>query len=122
VVNFLANAVLHLAPHRFGEASSIPGFFPSPDFQTCPQLTLDSKKARGLSIRTPSFGELNAGSPDEQAKVDLLALSLNLLNRFADMYKSLDGFLELYQPIQEILSRLSTNDLSESLRVCISSL
>jgi nucleolar protein 14 len=117
VVNFLANTVLHLAPHGFKEASSVPGFFPSPDFQSHLELTIDPEKTRHFLIGTPSFGALYADSMGEQAKVDLLACSLTLLDRFADMYKGLDGFLELYRPIQEIFRKVNVSDLCEPLQV-----
>jgi nucleolar protein 14 len=43
--NFLTNAVLHLAPHRYEEVGALPGSFPSPDFKSelCRRLTLDGK-------------------------------------------------------------------------------
>lgn len=120
VVNFLVNAVLHLAPHKFKEASSVPGFFPSPDFQCHPELTIDPKKTQHSSVGTPSFSALYARSIGEQAKVDLLACSLTLLDRFAEMYKGFDGFPELYRPIQEILEKVRIDDLCESLQKRVS--
>ncbi|KAI0638448.1 nucleolar protein 14 [Trametes polyzona] len=123
--NFLVNAVLHLAPHPYQDASSVPGYFPLQDFRsslTTP-LALDVKKAKTLSPGKPDLSEcLYEGAPSEQAKVDLLAVSLELLGRFADMYKGLEGFIELYTPIQEILGSLKINGLSPDLTTRLQSL
>ena len=57
-----------------------------------------------------------AGASDgEQAKLDLMSLSLELLGRCAEMYKSLDGFIELYDPILLILTGISTKRLPSGL-------
>jgi len=55
----------------------------------------------------------------EQTKVDLLGLAIDLLGRFADMYKGLNGFVELYQPIHDIISKLDTNKLPTELQTHI---
>ncbi|KAH7931164.1 Nop14-like protein [Leucogyrophana mollusca] len=118
-INFAINAVLHLAPHPFKSATSLPGCFPSPDFRSelCLPLCIRPKEAKGLSIRTPNLPQLMAsGAIGEQAKVDLLSLAFHLLDRFADMYKGLDGFIELYQPIREIVVQLDFKKLPQSLQ------
>lgn len=115
VVNFLANALLHLAPHGYKETAALPGSFPSPDFQRFPELAVDPKSSRKLTIGSPNFG---AGETGEQAKVNLLALNLTLLERFAGLYKGLDGFPELYHPVHEIIGKLHTKNLSSELKVC----
>jgi nucleolar protein 14 len=129
-VNFVANAVLHMAPHRFrlggqgdkdaraggddvdGTAARLPlpGCFPCPDLgaDRCKSLKLNLAKSQGLTIGKPDLvGALlqqrAQDGDDEQIKVDLLGLALELVGRFADMYKGLDGFIELYEPIQAVL-------------------
>ncbi|KAI9000756.1 Nop14-like protein [Trametes punicea] len=124
-INFLVNSVLHLAPHSYQDAHSIPGNFPLQDFRTlltCP-LSLVVKKAKKLSLGKPDLGRcLSGDNLDEQTKVDLLGLALELLGRFADMYKGLEGFIELYNPIQDILGAVKVNDVPSELATRIQSL
>lgn len=113
-INFLYNALLHLAPHKFKSEGSLPGTFPSPDFKAehCQTLTLNTKKAKKLSIQKPNLVSLLAeeGS-DEQSKLDLLGLTLELLGKYADLYKSLEGFIELFEPALVILGGIKTDGL-----------
>jgi nucleolar protein 14 len=123
VVTFLVNSLLHLSPHKIEDVTSLPGSFPSPDFGTCPELRVDAKKARKLSLGTPDLPAILLGTESDQVKVDLLGTCLTLLERFADQHKSLDGFLELYSPVRAIIARLDVDLLPEALRVgCHSSL
>ncbi|KAI0921150.1 hypothetical protein AcV5_001156 [Taiwanofungus camphoratus] len=124
-INFLANSILHLAPHSFEDLSSIPGYFPCPDFRSeqCLPLTIDVGRARKKNLNKPNLPQLlNDKTFDEQAKVDLLGLSLELILRFADMYKSLDGFIELYEPIAELLAGVEAKDLPTDLMARLTSL
>ncbi|KAF8450247.1 nucleolar protein 14 [Boletus edulis BED1] len=116
-INFVMNATLHLAPHAFTSARSLPGVFPCPDLRSasCEPLTIDKSKAKGLRFRKADLVHM-------QSKIDALGLALGLLERFADMYKSLDGFIELYEPIQLILSKLECGRLSEDIQSRVSSL
>ena len=116
-VTFLANTLLHLSPHKVKDVASLPGSFPSPDFGTRPELRLDLKKAQKLSLGIADLPAILLGTGDEQAKVDLLGTCLTLLERFADQYKSLGGFLELYSPVQDILAQLDADCLPRELRV-----
>lgn len=118
VVNFLINCVLHLAPSKFKDAQSLPGTFPSLDFRSprCKHLALDVSKAKGLSPRQPNLTELLISEDStEQGKVDLLAASLDLLLKSAEMYKGLDGFPEIYDPVMYIFEGL--HSLPRSLQV-----
>ena len=117
VVAFLANTLLQLSPHKAKDGGSLPGSFPSPDFGTHPKLRLDAKKGRKLSLGTADLPAILLGAGGEQAKVDLLGTCLVLLERFADQYKSLDGFLELYSPVQDILAQLDVDRLPGALQV-----
>ncbi|KAG1752449.1 nucleolar protein 14 [Suillus paluster] len=124
-VNFSINAVLHLAPSSLKNFASIPGSFPSPDFRSdlCAPLAIDMKKSKHLDFRIPSLHRLMTCSEyREQDKIDLLGLAFRLLERFSEMYKSLDGFIELYQPVLDILTKLDITQLSEGVRTRISSL
>ncbi|KXN89479.1 putative nucleolar complex protein 14 [Leucoagaricus sp. SymC.cos] len=104
-VNFLTNAFLHLAPTGFQDASSLPGSFPSPDFrsESCRKLLIKAKKQTPMpgKVNLPTL--LSLGEPDDQAKVDLLALTLQLLGKFSEMYKGLDGFVELFEPVLDVI-------------------
>ncbi|EJD53655.1 Nop14-like protein [Auricularia subglabra TFB-10046 SS5] len=118
VVNFLFNTLLHLAPHAFRDPSKLPGSFPCPDFGTehCERMTL-KKKAKGLEVQKPDLGALlELGGDAEQKKVDLLACALDLCTRFAELYKGLDGFIELFSPLPEILTAVDTQRYSPSLK------
>ncbi|KAI0660726.1 nucleolar protein 14 [Cubamyces menziesii] len=124
-INFLVNSLLHLAPHSYQDASSLPGNFPLQDFRTplTRPLALDAKKAKKLSLGKPDLGQcLSENELDEQAKVDLLGLSLDLLSKFADMYKGLDGFVELYNPIQDIVGSVKIDSLPADLTTRVHSL
>ena len=119
-INFLINSVLHLAPHKYQEISTLPGFFPSPDFRSdlCRSLSLSRNVHNGLVVQKPNlFGLLAASNLNEQSKVDLLGSALNLLGQFADMYKALDGFIELYEPILAILGNIQSKYLPVGLMV-----
>ena len=117
VVTFLVNILLQLSPHKIKDGAPLPGSFPSPDFGTHPELRLDAKKARKLSFGTADLPAILLGTGGEQVKVDLLGTCLALLERFADQYKGLDGFLELYSPVQDILVQLDVDHLPGALRV-----
>ena len=117
VVTFLVNALLHLSPHKIEDVASLIGSFPSQDFGTCSELRVDVKKARKLALGTVDLPAILLGTGGEQTKVDLLGTCLTLLERFADQYKSLDGFLELFSPVQDIFAQLDIDHLPAALRV-----
>lgn len=122
VVNFLFNTVVHLAPHSIKNPSTLPGTFPTPDFGEthCPSLKL-SKKAKSLSPRKADLAALlsDDNKNDEQVKVDLLACTLDVLGRFADLYKGLDGFIELFTPLQPLLAAVNAQQYSPELKVSL---
>lgn len=121
-VNFLVNVVLHLAPHRYKEIGSLPGSFPSPDFRSelCRPLMINIKKRTSTVIQKPDLGMLlSAEQPTEQAKTDLLGLSFDVLGRYAELYKGLDGFIELYEPIVEVLRNIDQKHIIDGLQVSI---
>ncbi|KAG6902471.1 hypothetical protein C0995_016333 [Termitomyces sp. Mi166 len=125
-INFLTNTVLHLAPHHYYKTVvSLPGSFPSPDFRSdlCRPLVLKTKAQSKVVPRKANLTALfDLGEPTEQAKVDLLSLALGLLGKYADMYKSLEGFIELYGPILEILKHVDTAHLAEALQTQMTAL
>ncbi|KAF8638535.1 hypothetical protein AX17_002078 [Amanita inopinata Kibby_2008] len=124
-VNFVINTVLHLAPHGYKSASALPGSFPSPDLGSdlCRPLSIDPKSGKMVNPRKADLSTLlSTETPSEQSKADLLGLALELLNRFAAMYKGLDGFIELYEPILEVIQNIHTKKLCGGLQSRIDSL
>ena len=118
-INFLQNTLLHLTPHRFKDEASLPGSFPAPDFMSerCKDLVL-SRKSRQLGIQKPDLTALlSDGASGEQAKVNLLGLALDLLGQFADIYKSLEAFIELYEPVLSLLKGIKQDALPAALSV-----
>ncbi|THH27646.1 hypothetical protein EUX98_g6552 [Antrodiella citrinella] len=124
VINFLAISLLHLVPHKLKDASTLSGGFPVPGLNTeSPSLRMLGKKATGLAIDKPDIARYFGDTPlaDEQGKVNLAGLTLDLLCRFADLYKGLDGFIELYQPLHDLLSEVTPKGLSKDLLVKVES-
>lgn len=122
-VNFVINSILHLAPHRYKTQSSLPGSFPSPDFRSelCQPLSLNCETSTPVSPKSANLASLMLQDrPTEQAKSDLLAVALNLLVRYAEMYKGFDAFIELYEPIWEIIKNIDAQTLAEPHKVCLS--
>lgn len=118
--NFLTNVVLHLAPHRYDEVGDLPGSFPAPDFKSelCRGLTLHGKTRKALITRKPDLnGLMNADMDDDQAKVDLLSVTFDLLDKYADLYKGIAGFIELFEPILSILEHVEMKKLFEGHKV-----
>jgi nucleolar protein 14 len=105
-INFVITAILHLVPKGYESASALPGSFPAPDFHSelHQRLRISAKSSKGL---IPAKADLPAllGTlePGEQDKTDLLALAIDVLGCYADMYKGMEGFIELYDPILKII-------------------
>jgi nucleolar protein 14 len=108
ILNFLVQTLVLLFPITYSNSKSIPGYFPTPDFDIIGStLRYRRKRAGDISPKPPSLFSILAGADDgEQAKLNLMSLSLELVGRCADMYKPLDGFIELYDPILAIVGSL----------------
>ncbi|KAF7335317.1 hypothetical protein MSAN_02342500 [Mycena sanguinolenta] len=117
-VNFAINSVLHLAPHEYADVAALPGTFPAPDFRSelCLGLALNSKKAKKAVPKADLVALLTTEASTDEGKAQLLGLAVDLLGRFADMYKGLDGFIELYEPVLEILLHVGEQCGSGSLQ------
>ncbi|KAG8906997.1 nucleolar complex protein 14 [Tulasnella sp. 403] len=118
-LNFLLNACLLLSPHSL-KKSTLPGNFPAPDFtkDTLKPLKLNSRKASSPEPRTPDLlALLQPIEPQEQHKADLLNTVFTLLSKFAELHKGLEGFVELFQPVVDVLSALETACYSPPLKV-----
>ena len=120
-IRFVVNAMLHLVPHAFADPQSLPGALSCPDLRSalCKSLVIDSAQAKGLVFQKPDLSRMvTSANLAEQSKINAFGVALDLLNRFADTYKSLDGFIELYEPIDLVLSGLECGQLSDDVRVC----
>lgn len=113
ITNFMVQSLLLLFPVAYTSSKTVPGFFPILDFDILgSSLRFRRKHGGDASPKSPSlFNLLTESATGEQGKVDLMAFSLELIGRCADMYRPLDGFIELYDPILLILSDLPTKKL-----------
>jgi nucleolar protein 14 len=125
VISFLAQTILLLTPHSF-TASTLPGSFPFTDLDTDRVALLKITKSKSISPSSfadlPALlaldGELDLDEAEEaQAKVDLLATAWRLVGKFATLYSSLDGFVEVFRPIEELLKGLNVKKLSPAMQV-----
>ncbi len=120
-ISFLVNTVLHLAPHHYKKSTSLPGFFPCPDFKSglCKRLAMNVRKRKSLVFCKAELSSLmTAKDDDEQAKADLLGLAFEMLAKYADLYKSIEGFIELFDPVLSILEDIEVKFLFEGHKVC----
>lgn len=119
-INFLLNTVLHLAPHGYQDISELPGSFPSPDFksESCRPLSMNVKSRKSLVVEKANLSELlGADDSNEQAKANLLSLAFELLGQFAELYKGLEGFIELYEPVLIVLEHIESKHLFDGHKV-----
>ncbi|KAF9266201.1 Nop14-like protein [Marasmius fiardii PR-910] len=107
-INFLLNSVLHLAPNRFKDAAELPGTFPAPEFRSalCQALVVGSKIPKDYEIPRADLPRILSGQHTENDKLHLLALSLELLARYADLYKGLEAFVEIFEPALKVCEGL----------------
>lgn len=123
-INFLVQAILLLCPSSYSKSSTLPSTFFLPDLDIIDSsLQIRPKKAGVLEPKGPSlFDILSCDEKGEQEKIDLIYVALELLGRYADMYKPLDGFIEIFGPILSILQNLTTKRLSSVFQEHISKL
>jgi nucleolar protein 14 len=116
-VTFLVHAVLRIARWKEGEGD-VPGLFPSLEHDR-DELRLGEGDEKGVVVGKPDFVRVVEGRGDVgQNKVDLLALALDLLREFAEMYSELEGFIELFEPVEEVVERMEMDRLPKGCQVC----
>ncbi|KAI6034536.1 Nop14-like protein [Pisolithus microcarpus] len=111
-VNFVVNAVLFLAPNPYASSDALPGTFPSPDLHSNPS-EISPKVAKNLVFHKPDLWQLLSGNVTEQSKLDALGLAIDLLDRFAELYKPLDVYM--------IISSLECERLSKDVQFSLAS-
>lgn len=112
--------LLLLAPHPL-KRESVPGSFPILDFEKHETLGISTESAAKLSANPAPLSEIinwdHMQPAPEQYKVDLLAVAYDLLGQFAALYKGLEGFIELFEPVIPIGESLEIGILSEGVQV-----
>ncbi|SCV72718.1 BQ2448_4255 [Microbotryum intermedium] len=123
---FLQTSLVVLLPTGF-TVKNVPGTFPLLDFgqEHVKSLRLGSKasaKVVSEGMGSPMLHFFKAlteiEDDDAQAKVDLVLVAVGLLTSFAEMYVvGIDAFIELFEPVQQIVSKALTKSLPKSLQV-----
>ncbi|KAK4688649.1 nucleolar protein 14, partial [Tremellales sp. Uapishka_1] len=112
-INFIAASVLALLPRRKGaEATG----------STVPELQAGDTN---LSLVSPVVAREPANLPaliklsedDDQAKADLLAVVLRLIQAYTTLYSSSEAFIEIFQPVLSVLEGSRVAKLSPELKV-----
>jgi nucleolar protein 14 len=117
-INFLINVMRSLSPLRDVSHGSA-GNPPVPQRHTSGRLcVLDIGNGGTLTANQPNLvAVIGDRQISAQTNVDLLGLAVDLLARFSQSYKALEGFIELYQPVLQVLRDVDSDVLSPTLRV-----
>ncbi|TIC41934.1 Nop14-like protein [Wallemia mellicola] len=109
VVNFLVNSVLILGGVS---KKAVPGQHPVPDVGRLPQLALTKNDKEQPRASIPLKDSLDESSSNSlQSRVDILDKTLSISREAAQMWGSLDGFIEAFQPLVEGLDVVSKKDV-----------
>jgi nucleolar protein 14 len=119
-INFLIDVIRCLSPRK-GDSTGSVRCTPSSRRHEFGQLcVINMDKARTLSVNRPHLVTVIGGKGSSaQTNVDLLGLAVDLLARFSEPCKALEGFVELYEPILQTLRDIDTHVLSPVLQVRI---
>ena len=116
-INFLTDVIRSLSPPR----DVSPGSERSPSVpkrHNSGWLCLDMGNARTLSVSRPNLvAVITDKRINAQTNVDLLGLAVDLLARFSQSHKILEGFIEVYEPVLQMLCDIDSNVLCPLLRV-----
>src|SRR6266702_2411673 len=116
-INFLIGVVQSLSPRRGASNGSEKSTFSylRHNERLC---VIDKGEATNLTVNRPDLVTVIGDEQiSAQANVDLLGLAIDLLARFSELYKALDGFVELYSPVLEVLSGANSDVLCPTLQV-----
>lgn len=116
-IDFLIGVVQSLSPRRGSSIGSGKSTFSS--FRHHERLcVIDKGEAAKLLVNRPNLVTVIGDEQiTAQVNVDLLGLAIGLLAQFSESYKALDGFVELYSPILEVLSGANFDVLCPTLQV-----
>ncbi|EIN11075.1 Nop14-like protein [Punctularia strigosozonata HHB-11173 SS5] len=122
-VAFCANAIARVAPTKWKDGKELPGAFPIPAWNVTRGLRVKKGDSIIVEVAKPNMVQILASEDVNQAKtkVDLLNVAVTTLWRFADMYKDLDGFIELFEPILELLDGVQARKLPHALQTQLAS-
>ena len=115
-INFLIGVIQSLSPRRGASIGSGKTFSSSRyNKRLC---VIDSGEAAELSVNRPDLVALIGDEKiSAQTNVDLLGLAVDLLAKFSEAYKAVDGFVELYSPVLEVLNGANFDVLCPMLQV-----
>jgi nucleolar protein 14 len=116
-INFLIDVIRCLSLPRRGDSNGTP-LSRRPELgQLC---IINTGGARTMSVKQPHLVTVIGGKENSaQTNVDLLRLAVDLLARFAELYRALEGFVELYEPVLQTLHDIDFDFLSPMLQVRI---
>jgi len=120
-INFLIDVIRCLSPPRRGDSvGSVRGTPLSRRHEFGQLCIINTGRARTLSVNRPHLVAVISGRESSaQTNVNLLGLAVDLLAQFSEMYKSLEGFVELYEPVLQTLLDIDIDVLSPMLQVRI---
>ena len=119
-INFLIDVIRCLSPRKGDSIGSLRSTPLSRRHEFGRLCIINMGKARTLSVNRPDLVAVVDGKGSRiQTNVDLLGLAIDLLARFSEPYKALEGFVELYEPILQTLSDIDSHALSHMLQVRI---
>jgi nucleolar protein 14 len=116
-INFLIGVIQSLSPRRGASIVSRKSTLSSlrHNERLC---VIDNGEAAELTLNRPDLVTLIGDEKiSAQANVDLLGLAIDLLAQFSEAYKALDGFVELYSPVLEVLNGANPDVLCPMLQV-----
>lgn len=118
VVNFLIDVVRSLSPWR-GDFNGSTRRTPLSQRHNYGQLcVLNTGEARTLTMNQPHLVAILGGKgANIQTNTDLLGLAIDLLARFSELYRALEGFVELYEPVLQVLRDVDSDVLCPVLQV-----
>ena len=120
-VNFLIDVIRCLSLPRRGDSTGSARSTPLSRRHEFGQLCIiDTGGAKTMSVDRPDLVTIIGGKESNaQTNVDLLGLAVDLLARFSELYKALEGFVELYEPVLQTLLDVNFDFLSPMLQVSI---
>ncbi|CAB4442152.1 unnamed protein product [Rhizophagus irregularis] len=117
-INFLFTTLVYLAPkNTFNNTPSIPGTFPFPNSINSIPSILQIKDGKNIEIKLLKFSEIlnkNVDNLDtDDFRVSVLLATLHIIELYAILYNSTSAFIELFNPVSELLSSYPLNKFEE---------